>query len=271
MGNSHRCIHPNGNLDINLRHLKERALFVLQETLPEFFQIGLVTNVDKFTGAPIRTSILPLSLVPGPNQKFPSYEEPINAGVEPVYSLQVKLEYTPSALPTPFPRVLHAEGIYRTLNTAVILLMSVGFPLYLASASFLRHTMNALYSDLVVTLMKISFNSLPSSTNKAVPSSGGLSKELGLLDKKCHLREKSLLVRFMVTGNARMSGGINEWEVYVPFDTSAARDNRTVHCRESTYIFSPSTGFIHKQVINSIHPTPHQAVYDSLSKFLNLG
>jgi len=87
--------------------------------------------------------------------------------------------------------------------------------------------MNALYSDLVVTLMKISFNSLPSSTNKDIRGSGGLSKELDLLDKKRHLREKSLLVRFMVTGNARMSGGINEWEVYVLFDTSAARDNRT--------------------------------------------
>ena len=121
MGNPHRCVHPNGNLEINLRHLKERALFVLQETLPEFFQIGLVTNVDKFTGAPIRTSILPLSLVPGPNQKFPSHEEPTNAGVESVYSPQVKLEYTPSALPTPFPRVLHVEGTYWTLNTAVTL------------------------------------------------------------------------------------------------------------------------------------------------------
>jgi hypothetical protein len=33
---------------------------------------------------------------------------------------------------------------------------------------------------------------------------------------------------------------------------------------ESTYTFSPITGLIHEHVVNSIHPAPHQEVYDSL-------
>ena len=44
---------------------------------------------------------------------------------------------------------------------------------------------------------------------------------------------------------------------------------------ESTYTFSPITGLIHEHVVNSIHPAPHQAVYDSLrlslGKVLGLG
>ena len=38
---------------------------------------------------------------------------------------------------------------------------------------------------------------------------------------------------------------------------------------ESTYTFSPVTGLIDEHVVNSIHPAPHQAVYDSLR--LSLG
>ena len=37
---------------------------------------------------------------------------------------------------------------------------------------------------------------------------------------------------------------------------------------ESTYTFSPITGLIHSHVVNSIHPAPHQAVYDSLHSTL---
>ena len=48
-----------------------------------------------------------------------------------------------------------------------------------------------------------------------------------------------------------------------------------VSLSESTYTFSPITGLIHEHVVNSIHPAPHQAVYDSLrlslGKVLGLG
>ncbi|KAJ3576829.1 hypothetical protein NP233_g152 [Leucocoprinus birnbaumii] len=228
-----------------------RALFVLQETLPEFFKIGLVTNVDKSTGTPVQSSsVLPLSLGPSANpldflqqSSHVQQEEPVDVGVESIYSRQVKLEYTPpTALPAPFPRTFHVEGL----------------PLYLASASFMRHTMNALYSDLAVTLMKVSFNGPSSPSSKDTVSlqdpPGGLGEVKRRSEKKRRQsREKSVVVRFMVTGKARVSGGIGEWEV------------------ESTYIFSPISGLIHKQIINSIHPAPHQAVYDSLSKMLGFG
>ncbi|KAF5354322.1 hypothetical protein D9756_007344 [Leucocoprinus leucothites] len=223
-----------------------RALFVLQETLPEFFKIGLVTDFDKSTGAPVQPSSgLPLSLGPSANpldflqQSSHLQEERVDIGVESIYSPKVKLEYTPpTALPAPFPRTLHVEGL----------------SLYHASASFMRHTMNALYSDLAVTLTKVSFHGPPSLPHKGSTGDGDLGTELmPRSEKKRQSREKSALVRFMVTGTARVSGGVGEWEV------------------ESTYIFSPISGLIHKQVINSIHPAPHQAVYDSLSKLLGFG
>ncbi|KAF9447463.1 hypothetical protein P691DRAFT_706734 [Macrolepiota fuliginosa MF-IS2] len=223
-----------------------RALFVLQETLPEFFKVGLVTKVDKLTGAPVITkssSVLPISLGPGANPMDVIHSNghegaghPSESDVEPIYSPKVKLEYTPpTALPTPFPRTLHIEGL----------------PLYLASASFMRHTMNALYTDLVVTMLKISLDTPPRAAPKKDESGGSGLREGP--QKKRSLREKGLLMRFMVTGNSRVSGSAGEWEV------------------ESIYMFSPVSGLIHKQIINSIHPAPHQAVYDSLSKVFGFG
>lgn len=102
--------------------------------------------------------------------------------------------------------------------------------------------MNALYSDLAVVLTKVAVN-----TPTATKTQGGTKQS----------REKSLLVRQNVTGVARVSGKPGEWMV------------------ESTYTFSPSTGLIQKHVINSIHPAPHVAVYESLrasmGKLLRLG
>jgi hypothetical protein len=93
-------------------------LLVLQETLPEIFKVGLVTNVDKSTGAPIRpSSVLPLSLGPSANpldflHQSSQGDGDENGGIEPIYSPKVKLEYTPPvALPAPFPRTLHIEGV----------------------------------------------------------------------------------------------------------------------------------------------------------------
>jgi len=216
-----------------------RALFVLQETLPDFFKIGLITNVDKSTGTPVNSpSVLPLSLGQSLNPlDFLQHHEGDSSGadIEPLYSPKVKLEYTPpSALPPPFPRTLHIEGL----------------PLYLASASFMRHTMNALYSDLSVTLLKVSMNVSRKDQTYSDRVGEGSEKKA---ERPRLLREKSLLVRFMVAGKTRVSGSPSEWEV------------------ESSYTFSPVSGLIHKQVINSIHPAPHQAVYHSLSKMFSWG
>ena len=37
-----------------------------------------------------------------------------------------------------------------------------------------------------------------------------------------------------------------------------------VSLSESAYTFSPITVLVHEHVVNSIHPAPHEAVYDSL-------
>lgn len=73
--------------------------------------------MDIITGAPASSSSgLPLSLGPGVNPlDFLQHHQGDSSGadVEPLYSPKVKLEYTPpSALPAPFPRTMHIEGVY---------------------------------------------------------------------------------------------------------------------------------------------------------------
>jgi len=112
--------------------------------------------------------------------------------------------------------------------------------------------MNAIYSDLTVNITNMVVNT---------PKGPLLPPELdnhGYSSKKRRLnREKSIRIRQVVNGIARVSGNPAEWET------------------ESTYTFSPVTGLIHEHVVNSIHPAPHQAVYDSLrlslGKVLGLG
>ncbi|EDR06200.1 uncharacterized protein LACBIDRAFT_300437 [Laccaria bicolor S238N-H82] len=208
-----------------------RAIYVLQQTLPDFFATGLITSIDKRTGAPVPPSTsIPIA------SANPLDYLPFDDDAESIYSPFVQSSYTPPVpLPAPFPKVLHVEGLQ----------------LYLACSGFVRHTMNALYSDLSVTLTKVAVNAPSPPTTKSL----GGSAEIGTTKKKG--REKSLLVRQNVTGIARVSGKPGEWMV------------------ESMYIFSPSTGLIHKHVINSIHPAPHVAVYESLrasmGKLLGLG
>jgi len=207
-----------------------RAIFVIQETLPNFFTSGLITSIDKTTGFPHPS---PSTSNPSANTNFLEHYVVENID-ECIYSPNIRLSYTPPvALPTPFPKTLHVEG----------------FQLYLASASFVKHTMNAIYSDLTVNIPKMVVNTpqLPSELDNR-----------GYSTKKPRMnREKSIRIRQVVNGVGRVSGQPAEWEI------------------ESTYTFSPITGLIHEHVVNSIHPAPHQAVYDSLrlslGKVLGLG
>ncbi|KAJ7148647.1 hypothetical protein C8R43DRAFT_925407 [Mycena crocata] len=192
-----------------------RAIYVIQQTLPDFFSTGLISSIDSATGIPRRAvgNYIPLANA-NPLDNHPPPDE----DVESIYSPNIRLSYTPPvALPTPFPKTLHIEGM----------------PMYLASSVFVRHTLNALYSDLTVVLNKVSVDT--------PPLTGG---ELDLPRRKS--REKSFFVGLSATGIARVSGTAGEWEV------------------NSTYTFSPITGLIHIHTVNSIHPAPHQAVYDSL-------
>jgi hypothetical protein len=100
-----------------------------------------------------------------------------------------------------------------------ICLTAVGLPLYLASSAFVRHSLNALYSNLQVTLRKVTVQNsgaYPSISRLGLTGGTGASEEESLTDHKSargKSREKSLSVALAVTGTARVSGAIGEWEV----------------------------------------------------------
>ncbi|KAF9462509.1 CHAT domain-containing protein [Collybia nuda] len=218
-----------------------RAIYVLQNTLPDFFHTGLVTSIDKSTGSPQPASSMPMI------NANPLDYQTFNDDTESIYSPKIRLSYTPPvALPSPFPQTLHVEGI----------------PLYMASTVFIRHTLNALYSNLNVTLQKLIVKTPGSHPPTDIDSKASTSQESEPQlhrhkYKKRLSREKSLLIKLCVTGTARVTKAPGEWEV------------------NSTYTFSPTTGLIQKHTINSIYPAPHQAVYDalrlSLGKVFGLG
>ncbi|KAF8874430.1 hypothetical protein BD779DRAFT_1566768 [Infundibulicybe gibba] len=208
-----------------------RAIYILQHTLPDFFTHGLTTSFDKLTGTPRISSSIHIPIA---NTTLFDHDT-ANDNVETIYSPKVRLSYTPpTALPAPFPQVLHIEGI----------------PLYMASSAFVRHTLNALYSDLRVVLRRVAVNGPGSPQGRAATSEID-EPALGHASGGMKIREKSLFVGLSVTGVARVSGSPGEWQV------------------DSTYTFSPLTGLIHTHTVDSIHPAPHQAVYDSLR--LSLG
>ncbi|KAI8973168.1 hypothetical protein BD414DRAFT_397476, partial [Trametes punicea] len=201
-----------------------RAIYILQQTLPTFFSTGLVSSID--------TS--------NPSTRTRSDDDTS------IYSPNVRLVYRPpTPFPPPFPRTLQIEGL----------------PLYLASSVLLRHTLNALYTDLRVELQRVRVHGPRSSSTSGLdsPSSGpdpGSSPSDGPTDfqqqgKTRSIREKSLFVGVVVRGINRVSKAEGGWEV------------------NSTYTFSPTTGLIHLHNIDSIHPAPHQAFFDALQAALS--
>ncbi|KAI0700652.1 hypothetical protein C8T65DRAFT_831487 [Cerioporus squamosus] len=189
-----------------------RAIYILQQTLPTFFSTGLISSVD--------TS--------GHNSQSKDEDDTS------IYSPNIRLEYRPpTQFPPPFPRTLHVEGL----------------PLYLASSSFVRHTLNALYTDLRVELQRVRVHG-PRSSSGLRPDGNtpqGIQQQQG---KTRSIREKSLFVGLVVRGINRVSKAEGGWEV------------------NSTYIFSPVTGLIHIHHIDSIHPEPHQAFFNALQAAL---
>jgi len=189
---------PSGTVSDSEWELRTgRAIFLIQETLPLFFTTGLVTSVNRSTGAPRlpSSSTSPFYIPPIPTSflEFDPLNDDEASGDENVYSPTIHLSYTPPVqLPVPFPKTFHVEGL----------------SLYLASSSFIRHTMNALYSDLAISLDRVSVLTNP-------PLSEGTPPKLQ--DTRRVSRDKSLRVRQLVTGVARVSGTAGEWEVCVSF------------------------------------------------------
>ena len=77
--------------------------------------------------------------------------------------------------------------------------------MYIASSAFVRHTLNAIYSDTHLVLQKFAVNDPRTDVSGQTQSSS--STKLG--------RDKSLTVAFSVHGNARVSGTAGQWDVYV--------------------------------------------------------
>ncbi|KAI0666363.1 hypothetical protein C8Q78DRAFT_1059110 [Trametes maxima] len=193
-----------------------RAIYILQQTLPTFFSTGLISSLDTSgTATPDKL------------------EEDTS-----IYSPNIRLVYRPpTPFPPPFPRTLHVEGL----------------SLYLTSSVILRHTLNALYTDLQVELQRVRVHGpRSSSTSGLSASSPDPDAPLGLQQSRTRsIREKSLFVGLVVRGINRLSKAEGSWEV------------------NSTYTFSPETGLIHLHNIDSIHPAPHQAFFDALQAALS--
>lgn len=164
MGDTHRYVHDafplsyvwgkekGCSLILQLRHLG-RAIYILQQTLPDFFETGLISSLAlpsvSSPAAPAASAWslpwLTLGLAPkrssaGADSANGKGKGKVEDAEESIYSPRVRLMYTPpTPLPAPFPQTLSIEGLH----------------LYIASSIFVRHTLNALNTDLRVELRRI--------------------------------------------------------------------------------------------------------------------
>ncbi|KAI0249275.1 hypothetical protein BJV78DRAFT_1129890 [Lactifluus subvellereus] len=187
-----------------------RTIDILVTTLPNFFANGLTSQID------IPPSSLPGAHLTGAN---PSADRADSTHQEvPLYSPSIRLEYThPMFIPAPLPQNLHVEGL----------------PLYLASAMFVRHTLNALYADLGIELCML---------RRWSPSH---------VSSHHHPRELRISLGLLVTGRARVTGQLAEWQI------------------NSTYFFEPTNALISRHVIDSILPAPHDTALELLRRALD--
>lgn len=94
-----------------------RAIYIIQQTLPDFFDHGLITTSSdngngKRKGQTVSTSSSSLYSDPSVTQKAEDFEEE----PESIYSPKIRLAYTPPVrLPSPFPATLHVEGTFSSL------------------------------------------------------------------------------------------------------------------------------------------------------------
>ena len=162
---------------------------ILQQTLPTFFSCGLAaTNYH-----------LPLHMdtILGTDASFGHREgnsKEAGNNSKGIYARSVRLEYTPPvALPAPFPRALHIEGL----------------PLYVASSVFVRTTLNALYTDLAVNMHKVQLKEGKKARNK----NGDAERSVENIKK--WERKRAITIGLLVSGIARLglSSERAEWDV----------------------------------------------------------
>lgn len=195
--------------DTTIQNSLGRAIYILRQTLPQFFKHGLISgSVD--VGPSSSTSNFNLG------HKAPMHESDANADdPESIYSPKIKLAYTPPLrLPPPFPGTLHVEGMSPftlSIPTRMVLTLSIaGLPLYMASSVFIRHTLKTLYTDLHLEMKRVHVVGGGNSNLGSSPLGSGPDEDT---EKTGNKRDKSLFVGFCVRGKARVSGAENEWDV----------------------------------------------------------
>ncbi|KAI9438480.1 hypothetical protein H4582DRAFT_172175 [Lactarius indigo] len=154
-------------------------------------------------------SLFPLASLTGTNVNADRIDCTNQAQEIPIYSPSICLEYAhPTALLTPLPQNFHVKGL----------------PLYLASAMFVQHTLNSIYTDLGIELCMVKRRSPPH------------------IPLQSHPRELCVSIGLIVSGQARLTGQPAEWRIY------------------STYSFEPIQALISHHRIDSILPEPQNGV-----------
>ncbi|KAH9048053.1 hypothetical protein EDB84DRAFT_1434536 [Lactarius hengduanensis] len=180
-----------------------RIVDTLLATLPNFFINGLTSQIID------PPSLLPLASLTGMNVNADRIDCTNQDQEIPIYSPSICLEYAhPTALLAPLPQNFHVKGL----------------PLYLASAMFVQHTLNAIYTDLGIELCMVRRQSPPH------------------MPLQSHPRELRVSIGLVVSGQARLTGQPAEWRVH------------------STYSFEPIQALISHHRIDSILPEPQHGI-----------
>ncbi|KAH9010207.1 hypothetical protein EDB83DRAFT_2272876 [Lactarius deliciosus] len=176
-----------------------RIVDTLLATLPNFFINGLTSQIID------PPSLLPLASLTGMNVNADRIDCTNQDQEIPIYSPSICLEYAhPTSLLGPLSQNFHVKGL----------------PLYLASAMFVQHTLNAIYTDLGIELRMVKRPSSPH------------------MPLQPHSRELRVSIGLVVSGQARLTGQPAEWRVH------------------STYSFEPIQALISHHRIDSILPEP---------------
>ncbi|KAH9006636.1 hypothetical protein EDB86DRAFT_3036247 [Lactarius hatsudake] len=179
-----------------------RIIDTLLTTLPNFFINGITSRIID------PPSLFPLGSLTGMNVNADRIDTNQDQEI-PIYSPSICLEYAhPTALLAPLPQNFYVKGL----------------PLYLASAMFVQHTLNAIYTDLGIELCMIKRPSPPH------------------MSLQSHPRELRVSIGLVVSGQARLTGQPAEWRVH------------------STYSFEPIQALISHHRIDSILPEPQNGI-----------
>lgn len=108
-----------------------RAIYILTQNLPHFFDLGLIDGVDMAHRPKTRGL---LSLTP-----LASHDHEAEGAL---YAPNIRLEYSPPSVLPVLPRTFWVEGL----------------PMYIASSVFVRHTLKALHTSLAVELQRVRVN-----------------------------------------------------------------------------------------------------------------